>query len=99
MESSEWVYDSVIEGENLKSNQTWILWSRTKNGETRYTVTKQPDKGVPKPPKNVIGTYGSEKCARIACGDRALEGEIYHWGGGLAKLKNPFVDSPGYKKK
>lgn len=92
MENTDWTYDSVIEGDTA----TWILWIRTHNDVTLYTVTKQPATGIPSPPKNT-GGWTSPKAARCACGDRGLEGEIYHFGGRLAKLKNPFVDSPGYK--
>jgi hypothetical protein len=95
MENTDWEYDSVIEGEK----ETWLLWVRTRNNELQYNVTRQPASGTPSPPSNSHpgGVWMCPKAARIACGDRGLEGQIYHFGGGLAKLKNPFVDSPGYK--
>jgi hypothetical protein len=95
MENTNWEYDSVIEGDTA----TWILWVRTRNNELQYNVTRQPATGTPSPPDNNRpgGVWTNPDAARRACGDRGLEGQIRHWGGGLAKLKNPFVDSPGYK--
>lgn len=93
MENTDWEYDSVIQGDTA----TWILWVRTHNNELQYNVTRQPTTGNPVPPSNTGCVWMSEKAARCSCGDRGLEGQIYHFGGGLAKLKNPFVDSPGYK--